>query len=62
VAWDHPLWQLVQHLANHSTYHRGQVLNFLRQLGARVAATDMILWDREEAARAQRKGEQAPAG
>lgn len=62
VAWDHPLWQLVQHVANHSTYHRGQVLVFLRQLGARVMSTDMILWDREEAARAQRQGEAAPAG
>jgi uncharacterized damage-inducible protein DinB len=41
-----PLWQLVQHCANHSTYHRGEVANLLRLLGARVAPTDMVLWDR----------------
>jgi uncharacterized damage-inducible protein DinB len=54
VAHANPLWQLVQHVTNHSTYHRGQVTNFLRHLGARPAATDMILWDREELARARR--------
>ena len=31
-----PLWQLLQHLANHSTYHRGQVTTLLRQLGAKA--------------------------
>jgi uncharacterized damage-inducible protein DinB len=47
-----PLWQMVQHVANHSTYHRGQVVTFLRQLGAKTVSTDMIAWDRERAARA----------
>jgi uncharacterized damage-inducible protein DinB len=42
-----PLWQLVQHTANHSTYHRGQIITMLRQLGAKAVSTDMILWDRE---------------
>jgi uncharacterized damage-inducible protein DinB len=42
-----PLWQLLQHVCNHSTYHRGQVVALLRQLGAKVAATDMVVWDRE---------------
>jgi uncharacterized damage-inducible protein DinB len=42
-----PLWQLLQHVCNHSTYHRGQVVTLLRQLGARVVATDMVVWDRE---------------
>jgi uncharacterized damage-inducible protein DinB len=46
------LWQMVQHTANHSTYHRGQVVTLLRQLGAKVASTDMIAWDREVAAKA----------
>ena len=31
---------LMQHLANHSTYHRGQVALMLRQLGAKPLATD----------------------
>jgi uncharacterized damage-inducible protein DinB len=42
-----PLWQLVQHVCNHSTYHRGQVVSFLRQLGAKVVATDLVVFDRE---------------
>lgn len=46
-----PLWQLVQHVANHSTYHRGQVVTLLRQLSASVVSTDMVNWDREHAPR-----------
>lgn len=34
------LAHLMQHLVNHSTYHRGQVAVLLRQLGAEPAATD----------------------
>jgi len=47
-AYTAPLWQLVQHVANHATYHRGQVIVMLRQLGARVVASDLVLWDREK--------------
>lgn len=54
TAFENPLWQLVQHAANHSTYHRGQLTIFLRQLGARLVATDMIVFDRDEQARAMR--------
>jgi len=46
-AFEAPLWQLVQHVANHSTYHRGQVVAFLRLLGAKPLATDMVVWDRK---------------
>jgi len=34
------LAHLMQHLANHSTYHRGQVALTMRQLGAEPLATD----------------------
>jgi len=34
------LVRLMQHLANHSTYHRGQVATMMRQLGAEPLATD----------------------
>jgi uncharacterized damage-inducible protein DinB len=34
------LAHLMQHMANHSTYHRGQVSLMMRQLGAEPAATD----------------------
>lgn len=50
-----PLWQLVQHVANHATYHRGQVVFMLRQLGASPSATDLVLWDREKRALAERE-------
>jgi uncharacterized damage-inducible protein DinB len=29
-----PFWQMVQHLVNHGSFHRGQVVTLLRQLGA----------------------------
>jgi uncharacterized damage-inducible protein DinB len=45
-SFGEPLWQLVQHVANHSTFHRGQVVTLLRQLGARPEATDLVAWDR----------------
>ena len=34
------------HLANHGTYHRGQVTTMLRQLGAKPVSTDMIAFHR----------------
>jgi uncharacterized damage-inducible protein DinB len=34
------LAHLMQHMANHSTYHRGQVALMMRQLGAQPVATD----------------------
>jgi uncharacterized damage-inducible protein DinB len=37
-----PIWQMLQHLANHSTYHRGQVATMLRQLGSKATSTDLI--------------------
>jgi uncharacterized damage-inducible protein DinB len=42
-----PLWQPLQHLANHSTYHRGQITTMLRQLGAAPPHTDLIVFYRE---------------
>lgn len=41
-----PLWQLMRHLVNHSTYHRGQVATLLRQLGFPAASTDLVLYHR----------------
>jgi uncharacterized damage-inducible protein DinB len=28
-----PLWQMLQHVVNHASYHRGQVTTMLRQIG-----------------------------
>lgn len=36
-----PLWQTIQHVVNHGTYHRGQVTTMLRQLGADAPITDL---------------------
>ena len=43
-----PLWQLMQHLVNHSTYHRGQVVTMLRQLGVKPVSTDLVYFYREK--------------
>ena len=44
------LWQMMQHVANHGSYHRGQVTTMLRQLGAAPAkGMDMIVYHREKA-------------
>jgi uncharacterized damage-inducible protein DinB len=42
--WSYPLWQMFQHVMNHSTYHRGQVVTMLRQLGAEVSAVDLLVF------------------
>ena len=42
----------LQHLANHGSYHRGQITTLLRQLGATPVSTDMIRFYRERAAQA----------
>jgi uncharacterized damage-inducible protein DinB len=42
-TWTYPLWQTIFHLANHQTYHRGQVTTLLRQLGAKAESTDYLL-------------------
>ena len=43
------LWELLLHVVNHSTYHRGQVVTMLRQLGRSAPATDLVLFHRERA-------------
>jgi uncharacterized damage-inducible protein DinB len=49
--YSHPLWEMMQHLVNHGSYHRGQVTAMLRQLNAKPLATDLILFHRQRAAR-----------
>lgn len=44
-------WQMIAHVVNHGSYHRGQVAAMLRILGASSAqSTDMIVFFREQAA------------
>lgn len=48
-AYRNPLWQSMQHLVNHGSYHRGQVTTLLRQLGAQPVLTDLMHFYRERA-------------
>ena len=44
-----PVYQMIQHVFNHGTYHRGQLINMLRQLGIeKLPATDFIIWARKK--------------
>jgi uncharacterized damage-inducible protein DinB len=36
------LWQLMLHLINHQSYHRGQVASLLRQLDVQPPAVDLL--------------------
>jgi uncharacterized damage-inducible protein DinB len=45
--FEHPLWEQMAHLVNHSTYHRGQVTTMLRQLGAQPVALDFVVFTRQ---------------
>lgn len=38
----YPLWQMMIHVVNHSTYHRGQITTLLRQVGGKPVATDLL--------------------
>ena len=47
-----PFWQMLQHVVNHASYHRGQVTTMLRQLGVPPAKPmDMIAYYRTQGAR-----------
>jgi uncharacterized damage-inducible protein DinB len=42
-----PFWQMLQHVVNHASYHRGQVTTMLRQIGAAPGKpTDLIAYYR----------------
>jgi len=42
-----PFWQMLQHVVNHASYHRGQVTTMLRQIGAAPPkAMDLIAFYR----------------
>ena len=42
-----PVYQMLVHVFNHGTYHRGQLVTMLRELGMeKIPATDFIEWSR----------------
>jgi uncharacterized damage-inducible protein DinB len=51
AAGSSPMWQMIQNLVNHASYHRGQVATMLRQLGAEPGKpTDMFAFYRARTA------------
>ena len=44
-----PIYQMLMHVFNHGTYHRGQLINMLRQLGVeKLPPTDFSVWVRNK--------------
>jgi uncharacterized damage-inducible protein DinB len=52
-AYTMALSLLMQHLVNHSSYHRGQIVTMLRQAGIKPVPTDLVAFYRERAAKVQ---------
>ena len=46
-VWTNPLWQIVSHVVNHGTHHRGQVSGFLRSMGRTPPPLDLMAYCRE---------------
>jgi uncharacterized damage-inducible protein DinB len=43
-------WQMIQHVVDHSSYHRGQIVTMLRQLGVTPPSTGLIRFYRNGSA------------
>ena len=48
--YQRPLWQLILHVVNHGSHHRGQVSGFLRAMGQTPPALDLAFYYREQEA------------
>ena len=49
VSYKMPVFQVLQHVFNHSTYHRGQMVTMLRQAGVKeIPQMDFILFARKK--------------
>ena len=43
-VWEYALRDVLYHVVNHSSYHRGQLTTMFRQLGARPIETDYLVF------------------
>ena len=43
-----PFWAVIRHVANHATYHRGQIASKLKRLGFEAPITDFSAWAFEQ--------------
>lgn len=50
--WQQPLWQVVVHVVNHGTHHRGQAAGFLRSMGQAPPPIDLTVFYRTRSAAA----------
>ncbi|MGO9317161.1 MAG: DinB family protein [Terracidiphilus sp.] len=41
--WSYPLWEMIAHVMNHQSYHRGQVATLLRMLGVQPPHVDFLV-------------------
>jgi uncharacterized damage-inducible protein DinB len=46
TAYNNKLSDIIRHVVNHGTYHRGQITSMLRQLGEKGVSTDLIAYYR----------------
>jgi uncharacterized damage-inducible protein DinB len=46
--WKQPLWQIMLHVVNHATHHRGQVSGFLRSMGHTPPPVDLSFYHRKQ--------------
>ena len=44
--YETPIWQIVLHVVNHATHHRGQVSGFLRTMGHTPPPLDLMAYYR----------------
>jgi uncharacterized damage-inducible protein DinB len=42
ISYQTPIWQMILHIVNHGTHHRGQITSMLRQLGIKPLNLDLI--------------------
>lgn len=48
-SFKQPIYQMILHVFNHGTYHRGQLVNMLRQLRVeKIPQTDLIIFSRSK--------------
>lgn len=45
-TWKQPIWQIVLHVVNHATHHRGQVAGFIRTMGHKPPPLDLVAFYR----------------
>lgn len=47
--WKNSIWEIVLHVVNHGTHHRGQVAGFLRAMGHTPPTLDLMAFYRAAA-------------